>query len=128
MLATFQSSDRNFLQSRGFLDAHCRVLLDLQYHIERLEREIDRLDSNDAASESELRQFSVFSNRHDRMCRLDGSRIDRAAGEVDVSTFPLEQAERTRSVILSELRHKLAEYGMSPTRIRQQSDSELMWI
>lgn len=107
---TFQSSDRKFLQFRGVLDAHCRVLLNMQHEIERLEKELDPLGREDAASEAELRNFSVFSNRQNRICTLSETRIDSAAAE-NATTVPAVSAERMRSVIMSDLQRKLSEYG-----------------
>lgn len=65
-IANFQSSDRSFLQFRGFLELHCRALLDLQFDIECLEKELDRLDQSDAASTLRYRRKCLISTEHDR--------------------------------------------------------------
>lgn len=103
MIANFQSSDRSFLQFRGFLDLHCRVLLDLQYDIECLEKELDALDQADATSRSRTKQLCLLSNKEDR----EEAEWQRTRPNQDPAS-----TERSRPAVLKELRAKLTEYGM----------------
>lgn len=102
-IAGFQSSDRSFAQFRGFLDLHCRVLLDLQYGLECLERELDRVDRGDAASMSRVRRKRLISTKFDRQ-EAEWERTHRSSES--------ESAERSRPEILAEIKVKLTEYGM----------------
>lgn len=104
MIANFQSSDRSFLQFRGFLDLHCRVLLDLQYDLECLEKELDALDQADAASISRIRQLCVLSNKEDR----EEAEWQRTRPGLDPAVI-----KRSRPVVLNDLKAKLTEYGES---------------
>jgi len=47
LIANFQSSDRDFLQYRGFFQLHSRVLSALQADIGYLETELDSMDEWD---------------------------------------------------------------------------------
>lgn len=100
-LATFLSSDRSFMQYRGFGSLHSRVLLGQQYDIEKLEQELDKLDQwdqdrsepgSDQASELRCKALDDQASRKDKMPQ----------------DFPYR---RTRPEVLGELKHQLMEYG-----------------
>ncbi|KXS97531.1 hypothetical protein AC578_4595 [Pseudocercospora eumusae] len=97
-IAAFQSSDRNFLQYRGFGYLHGRVLSDLQYGIERLEEELDRLDQYD--KEPCRRRLQCMEDDRD-MAVEDTSMADYADDD---------RIGRQRPAVLLELREKLLEY------------------
>ncbi|KAI6905596.1 hypothetical protein KC318_g7606 [Hortaea werneckii] len=61
-VATFQCSDPNFLQYRGFKYLHSRVLSCLQYEIQQLEDELDRLDKWDDDQEDKERRLICLEN------------------------------------------------------------------
>lgn len=96
-LATYLSSDRNFMQYRGFSYLHARLLLALQCDIEGLERELDDLDARDM----EGNQDRLRSKRRD-----------------DIEARKMEDAkdddERSRPAILADLKQQLMDYGMPP--------------
>lgn len=96
-VAAFQSSAPNFLQYRGFSYVHCRVLLELQYHIEHLEEELDDVD--------------IYDSDNGTIRGLVSRRNDPVEVLPDPSGSP--PARRSRPVILEDLRLKLMEYGMS---------------
>lgn len=100
-VATFQSSDRNFLQYRGFSYLHCRVLSAMQYNIEQVEAELEELDCWD--QEHGGRAKLVNKLRDDRQ-----SPKDLANGK-----YP-PNLTRTRAEVLSDLKAKLLEYGKAP--------------
>ena len=77
----------------------------MQWEIEQLENELDRLDRSNVTASSEITQFSVFSNYHNRLTEQQKST---GSGTPDVSS------ERSRSIILSELKQRLVEYGRRP--------------
>lgn len=95
-LATFLSSDRSFMQYRGFGSLRSRMLLAQQYDIEVLEKELDTIDHWDASEgmASKLR----CKDRDDRDC----CKSDMPA------TFP---HPRTRPEILTDLKQQLMCYG-----------------
>lgn len=97
-MAAFQSSDRSFLQYRGFGYLHSRVLSDLQFGIERLEEELDALDQ--------------YDKDNGRLRWLQCTEQDRAinAGDSNASAYEDEFIERSRPVVLRELKAKLLEY------------------
>lgn len=88
-LAAFQSSEANFGLYRSFSYLHSRILLDLQDEITTLERELDELDEDDECDAPE---------------RLKSREIDEERTANDGSN-------RTRRVILREIRQRLMEYG-----------------
>lgn len=98
-MATFQCSDPNFLQYRGFKYLHSRVLSFLQYEIQQLEDELDRLDKWDDDQEDKEKRLICLEN--DTLYQ----RCDQFPEE-----FQLD-FERTRPEVLAELRRKLLEYG-----------------
>jgi hypothetical protein len=87
-LAAFQASEANFSLYRSFSYLHSRVLLDLQDEITTLEKELDEKEWDD-----------INENEHCLKSRNAGTRHD--AG-----------SERTRRVILREIKDRLIEYGM----------------
>jgi hypothetical protein len=89
-LAAFQASDTNFSLYRSFNYLHSRVLLDLQDEITSLEKELDEIDCEDAAE-----------NPRRLMSR-----------DYDIQQPLGEGADRSRRVILREIKAKLIEYGM----------------
>lgn len=96
-LATFLSSDRNFMQYRGFSYLHSRLILALQYDVEKIERELDRLDRWDSEHETSGRlqckeQDDLESSRHGVS---EGCPV-----------------KKTRPALLAELQEKLMAYGM----------------
>ena len=95
-LATFLSSDRSFMQYRGFGSLRSRMLLAQQYDIEVLEKELDTIDIWDASEgmASKLR----CKDRDDRECCI---------GDMP-ATFP---HPRTRPEILMDLKEQLMCYG-----------------
>lgn len=97
-VATFQSSDRNFLQYRGFAYLHCRVLSDLQNGIEQLEQELDTLDQHDKDNGGLQR---LKSRRHDSELSEESA---------NAKDYP-EYIPRSRPEVLRTLKEKLLEYG-----------------
>ncbi|RMY52888.1 hypothetical protein D0865_05550 [Hortaea werneckii] len=85
-------SDPNFLQYRGFKYLHSRVLSCLQYEIQQLEDELDRLDKWDDDQEDKERRLICLEN--DMLYQ----RCDQFPEE-----FQLD-FERTRPEVLAELR------------------------
>jgi hypothetical protein len=95
-LATFLSSDRSFMQYRGFGPLRSRVLLAQQYDVEALEKELDTIDDWDSkhGSPKKLR------------CK---ARDDLYSRKGDMpANFP---HPRTRPEILTELKQQLGIYG-----------------
>ncbi|KAF7185019.1 hypothetical protein HII31_13642 [Pseudocercospora fuligena] len=101
-IAAFQSSDRNFLQYRGFGYLHSRILSDLQFGIERLEEELDELDQYDK-DESRSRRLQCTEDDRDML-----------------SDYP-EYIERTRPTVLRELKEKLMEYDTVLLKTREMA-------
>ena len=89
-LAAFQASDTNFALYRSFSYLHSRVLLDLQDEITCLERELDDIDEVDD--------------------EVDPRRLK--SRDYDIQQPTGEGADRSRRVILREIKAKLIEYGM----------------
>ncbi|TKA82965.1 hypothetical protein B0A55_01562 [Friedmanniomyces simplex] len=100
LIANFQSSDRNFLQYRGFLHLHSRVLLALQADIGYLETELDQMD-----------QWDIECGIHSRLACLRDKKRDDLQSRIDVmpDTYRAE-FNRTRPDVMLELRTKLVEY------------------
>jgi hypothetical protein len=96
-VAVLQSSDRSFLQFRGFGYLHCRVLCDLQHGIECLERELDDLDQHD--KDEDPRRLHSRKNDQDKSDQDPGA-----------SLYP-DDIRRNRPEVLRELKEKLMEYG-----------------
>ena len=102
LVANFQSSDRNFLQYRGFLYLHSRLLSSLQYDIELLEKELQRLDHWDIDCKDERRERCLgCRERDDRLSRLDRLPDEHKA----------KFKQRTRPQVVAELGEKLMQYG-----------------
>lgn len=97
-VATFQSSDRNFLQYRGFVYLHSRVLSDMQFDIEQIETELDDLDRWEKDN-GDLRKLS---------CKRRDSH--KTAEELACAGWPAHLT-RCRPLVLADLRAKLLEYG-----------------
>lgn len=87
------SSDRNFMVYRGFSYLHARVLLYMQYNIERLEKELDRLDDTDSKN----------GNQSMLGCRARDDMKSRQAATGGAS--------RTRLDVFAELKQQLSDYG-----------------
>lgn len=95
-LATFLSSDRAFMQYRGFGSLRSRVLLAQQCDIESLEEELNTVD---------LWEQKEGSARNLRSKHCD----DRQSCKADMGErFPFN---RTRPEILEELKGQLFDYG-----------------
>jgi len=109
-VATFQSSDPNFLQYRGFSYLHCRLLSSLQYEIVQLETELDKLDEWEQEND-------------DPGNRLVCKQFDDKA--TDVAQFPesfrLKRFHRTRPQLFQELRVKLLEYDEVLLKTKEMS-------
>ncbi|KAK1068373.1 hypothetical protein LTR12_013742 [Friedmanniomyces endolithicus] len=103
LIANFQSSDRNFLQYRGFLHLHSRLLSALQADIGYLETELDKMDQWDIECGIERR---IACLRHKKRDDLQ-SRME-VMPEAYKAVF-----NRTRPDVMLELRSKLVEYGKS---------------
>lgn len=101
-LATFLSSDRNFMQYRGFGYLHARVILALQYDLEVLERELETLDKWDLEDGKGERLKSKA---------LDDSEIRNEELPADCD------GQRNRLQVLADLKRKLLEYG-KPYQVR----------
>lgn len=95
-LATFLSSDRNFMQYRGFGYLHARLLLAVQHDIESLERELDELDRSDSTNGREK--------------RLSSKTCDDIEARKEQSVVGM--ATRPRPVVLADLEKRLMAYGM----------------
>ncbi|KAK4540552.1 hypothetical protein LTR36_009082 [Oleoguttula mirabilis] len=96
-IATFQSSDCNFLLYRGFGYLHCRVLSALQHDIERLEKRLDSLDHWDKTHGDEAKLESQTRDE-----------IDSARQRANKSLAA--HFTQTRPEVLAELKLKLVEY------------------
>lgn len=97
-IATFQSSDANFLLYRGFGYLHCRLLSSLQYEVESLETELDQLDD-----------WEMKKGDRDRLTCKETDNLY-ASNEKFPKGFQLK-FKRTRPEVLEELRQKLMHYG-----------------
>ncbi|KAI7719774.1 hypothetical protein KC322_g1942 [Hortaea werneckii] len=98
-VATFQCSDPNFLQYRGFKYLHSRLLSHMQYEIQELEDELDGLDDWDR----------IHNDQEKRLICLENDMLYKRCDQ-----FPEEfqlDFERTRPEVFAELRRKLLEYG-----------------
>lgn len=100
-VATFQSSDRNFMQYRSFGYLHSRVLLALQYDIEQLEIELDRLDQFDKSQDGGDKDKLLCKDRDD---------LEDVPERIESEEFHLV-FRKTRPQLLAELKRKLLEYG-----------------
>ncbi|KAK3629620.1 hypothetical protein LTR56_017925 [Elasticomyces elasticus] len=100
LVANFQSSDRNFLQYRGFFHLHSRLLSILQADIVKLESELDRMDRWDLDSGIEGRV----------MCLENKDRDDLESKMDKMPHAYLVAFRRTRPELLLELKAKLMEY------------------
>ncbi|KAI7481816.1 hypothetical protein KC367_g2624 [Hortaea werneckii] len=98
-VATFQCSDPNFLQYRGFKYLHSRLLSHMQYEIQQLEDELDRLDAWDRIHNDQEKRLICLEND------ILYQRCDQFPEE-----FQLE-FERTRPEVFAKLRRQLLEYG-----------------
>lgn len=97
-LAAFLSSDRSFMQYRGFGSLHARLLLAQQYDVERLEDELDRIDR--------------WYEREGYFSELQSKRRDDMKSPMK-DMPPNYPSERTRSEVLVELKEQLMCYGKS---------------
>lgn len=95
-LASFLASDSGYMQFRGFAHLHSRLLLAEQYHVERLERELEKIDkwTQDHGGGIDL-QCKLL---HDQRSRREDMPMD----------FPFG---RTRPEVLAELKSTLRDYG-----------------
>ncbi|KAK0309585.1 hypothetical protein LTR82_015073 [Friedmanniomyces endolithicus] len=100
LIANFQSSDHNFLQYRGFLHLHSRLLSALQADVGYLETELDKMDQWDIECGIERR---IACLRHKKRDDLQ-SRME-VMPEAYKAVF-----NRTRPDVMLELRSKLVEY------------------
>lgn len=98
-LATFLSSDRSFMQYRGFSSLHARMLLAQQYDIEKLESELDKIDRWDERRERAGGAAKLGCKRRDDLgCQVKDMPADYPSG-------------RTRPELLVELKQQLMCYG-----------------
>ena len=79
-------------------------MLDVQYEIEVLEKELDELDNWDARHGDDDRQTCLISNKNDRVNGVDDM-------PEEWQEYPEFDFTRTRPIVLAELRRKLVEYG-----------------
>lgn len=98
-VATFQSSDPNFLLYRGFSYLHCRLLSTLQYEIESLETELDQLD-----------KWEMKKGDPDRLTCMERDNLH-SSKNMFPKGFQLK-FKRTRPEVFDELRRKLMQYGV----------------
>lgn len=91
------SSDRCFMQYRGFASLHSRVLLAQQCDIETLERELDRIDKRDTETPETAKKLQ------------SKARDDEPCGEK--SSQAQSSSPRARKAILADLKQRLFEYG-----------------
>ncbi|KAI7200889.1 hypothetical protein KC343_g8989 [Hortaea werneckii] len=98
-VATFQCSDPNFLQYRGFKYLHSRLLSHMQYEIQQLEDELDRLDDWDR----------IHGDREKRLVCLENDVLYQRCDQFP-EEFQLE-FERPRPEAFAELKRKLLEYA-----------------
>ena len=90
------------MQYRSFGYLHARLLLALQYDVERLEKQLDALDKYD--KESGEREKLSCKQRDDRQ-----NAPDKVPGDFQYLF------EMTRPQVLQELKVKLMEYGKAHT-------------
>ncbi|KAI7232378.1 hypothetical protein KC343_g6537 [Hortaea werneckii] len=93
-VATFQCSDPNFLQYRGFKYLHSRLLSHMQYEIQELEDELDGLDDWDR----------IHNDQEKRLICLENDMLYKRCDQ-----FPEEfqlDFERTRPEVFAELRRR----------------------
>lgn len=97
-VATFQCSDRNFLQYRSFGYLHARLLSSLQYDVERLESKLNELDDWEVTSgDKEKLRCKERDDLEDSLDRTS----DRFRAMFDV----------TRPQVQKNLKSALMEYG-----------------
>lgn len=96
-LAALQSSDRSFMQFRGFGYLHARVLLALQYEVADLERQLDEIDEWDRTDPA---------GDKTKLSCIDADNAE--ADPEEIENFPFQ---KTRPQIVRLLRAKLMEYG-----------------
>ncbi|KAK3725217.1 hypothetical protein LTR37_000728 [Vermiconidia calcicola] len=108
-IATFQSSDPNFLLYRGFGYLHCRLLSALQYDIECLETELDKLDEWEKSKGNP--EGRLTCKEHDDSY---------ASKDRFPKVFQL-RFKRTRPELLAELKTKLLEYDEVLLKTREVS-------
>lgn len=80
---------------------HCRVLSALQHDIERLERQLDAFDLRDSTGTDTRSQLKLKSQTRDEI---------ESAKDKATKTSP---TGLTRPEILTELKQKLVDYGLS---------------
>ncbi|KAI6798788.1 hypothetical protein KC332_g7252 [Hortaea werneckii] len=106
-VATFQCSDPNFLQYRGFKYLHSRLLSHMQYEIQQLEDELDRLDDWDR----------IHGDREKRLVCLENDVLYQRCDQFP-EEFQLE-FERPRPEVFAELKRKLLEYDELVQKTRE---------
>jgi Family of unknown function (DUF6594) len=94
-LASLVSCDDSFAMHRSFKRLHNRLLLQLETEITELEKELDKLDKEDAADPA--REYRLRSTKHE------------------------EGWDTTQVVLFSKIKSKLNEYGEHCIDIRWQS-------
>ncbi len=95
--------DRDFLQYRGFLHLHSRVLSALQADIGYLETELDGMD-----------QWDIECGIERRLACLRHKQRDDVQSRMEVMPDAYKAVfDRTRPDVMLELRSKLVEYGES---------------
>jgi hypothetical protein len=98
-IATFQSSNSNFLQYRSFNYAHSRILSALQSEIESLETELHNLD----------RWEMVQDDPEGRLICKENDDLFSEIGQLP-HAFRIE-FKHTRPQVLALLKSKVVEYG-----------------
>jgi len=111
LIANFQSSDRDFLQYRGFFQLHSRVLSALQADIGYLETELDSMDEWDINCGIERRLACLRDKKRDDL----QSRME-VMPDAYTAMF-----DRTRPDVMLDLRTKLVQYGGSLTLFRPKA-------
>lgn len=95
-LAAFKSSEPNFSLYRSFKYLHARVILELQYDIQNLERDLAELDLIDSDNGDRRRLMSITADK--RQAKREGR-------------------SRKRGELIDQIQEKLIKYGNTPTII-----------
>ncbi|KAK0357301.1 hypothetical protein LTR91_004383 [Friedmanniomyces endolithicus] len=109
LIANFQSSDRDFLQYRGFFQLHSRVLSALQADIGYLETELDSMDEWDINCGIERRLACLRDKKRDDL----QSRME-VMPDAYTAMF-----DRTRPDVMLDLRTKLVQYDEMLLKTRE---------